>query len=278
MIVDGWVSWAVRLPSVPDKIYSTPNTGEGIAMHSVVGNLGDGKQPSRFLSTERTADGRYTPAAAASCMFILYKSGMLGQMYPVTASTWTSGGPDGNTRYWAIEAEGGLNPYTEPLTKAAEDAFIRLVTEWENHTGRKAQPGVNLLQHKEIARKYGYAATACASDRYQNALVRILAGERYKEEGMASKEYTELLTRIEELERALSAGSEEGGATQGEKQMRARYRIKEIADGKAQSYGDRATSAVALAKQALDKANEAQPEPRVKVIPIGTKFTAEVTE
>lgn len=195
MIVNGWLSWAERRDGIPDKVYSQPNRGEGIAMHSVVGDLPNHRIPGRFLSRDRAADGRYTASAAASCMFILYRDGHLVQMYPVTASTWTSGGFDGNTRFWAVEAEGGLNPYNEPLTKAAEDTFIRLVTEWENHTGRKAQPGVNLLQHKEIARKYGYAATACASDRYDGALVRIIAGERYRETGaeMTKEEIEKLI-------------------------------------------------------------------------------------
>lgn len=194
-IVEGWIDWAERRDGIPDKVYSQPNRGEGIAMHSVVGNLPNHRIPGRFLDTTK-ANGRYVPAAAASCMFILYRDGHLVQMYPVTASTWTSGGFDGNTRYWAVEAEGGLNPTNEPLEKPAEDTFIRLVTEWENEKpGRRAQPGVNLLQHKEIARKYGYAATACASDRYDGALVRIIAGERYRETGadMTKEEIEKLI-------------------------------------------------------------------------------------
>lgn len=192
-IIDGWLDWAERRPGIPNKVYSQPNSGEGIAMHSIVGDLPNHAIPGRFLSTERSADGRYTASAAASCMFILYRDGHLVQMYPVTASTWTSGGFDGNTRFWPVEAEGGRNPTTEPLTKAAEDTFIRLVTEWEQHTGRRGLPGSNLLQHKEIARKFGYAATACASDRYSNALVRILAGERYKEDEMTKEEIEKII-------------------------------------------------------------------------------------
>lgn len=192
-IVNGWLDWSERRDGVPDKKYTQPNSGEGIAMHSIVGNLPNHMVPGRFLSPSRGLDGRYTASAAASCMFILYRDGHLIQMYPVTASTWTSGGFDGNTRFWAVEAEGGLNPYTEPLTKAAEDTFIRLVTEWEQHTGRKALPGGNLLQHKEIAKKFGYAATACASDRYQNALVRILAGERYGGKEMTEEQVRDII-------------------------------------------------------------------------------------
>lgn len=162
-------------------------------MHSVVGNLPGHSIPGRFLSTAKNPDGTYTKDAAASCMFILYKDGHLIQMYPVTASTWTSGGRDGNTRYWPVEAEGGAKPNTgEPLTKAAEDTFIRLVREWEAHTGRVAMPGVNLLQHKEIAALYGYASTSCASDRYNGALARL-------KEGALSQQDIERIDRLERL-------------------------------------------------------------------------------
>lgn len=92
-----------------------------------------------------------------------------------------------------------------------------------------------------------------------------------EEEGMASEEYTALLARIEELERAVAAGSEEGPIAVGDRQFKARHRIVEIAEGKAQSYGDRATSAVVLAKQALEASGGG--------IAPGTKFqfTGEVT-
>jgi hypothetical protein len=182
MIVNQWLDWAIHFPGPADKVYSQPNSGEGIACHSVVGAEKDYEDgiPNRFLSLERTADGRYTPAAAASCMFILRRNGVLIQMYPVTASTWTSGGFEGNTKYWAIEAEGGLYPtYGEPLTLPAQETFIRLVTEWEAYTGLSAKPGVNILQHSQIAQKYNYAPTACASGRYAEVWERIASGERY---------------------------------------------------------------------------------------------------
>jgi hypothetical protein len=243
MIVDGWLSWATRIDGVSDKIYSQPNSGEGLACHSVVGRedeFSDGV-PNRFLSTEKGPDGRYTAAAAASCMFILRESGELIQMYPVTASTWTSGGFDGNTRYWATEAEGGLFPnYGEKLTKAAEDSYIRLVTEWEAHTGNVAEPGVNILQHKQIAWKYGYAATACASDRYSNAWDRIASGERYGDDPLKLTE-----TQTEDLLLRLFAGSEyEGVETREQRLERA---MREL--GKAsttQSLNDQTNSAIAL--------------------------------
>lgn len=172
MIVDGWVDWAARVHGHPAKKYSEPNSGEWITCHSVVGDLPGHAIPARFMSDEREPGNpnRFTAHAQASTMFILYKDGHLIQQYPVTASTWTSGGREANTRSWAIEAEGGLasNP-GEPLTPAAEATFVRLCREWEAHTGRTARPGLTLLQHKDVAAEFGYAPTACASDRYAHA-------------------------------------------------------------------------------------------------------------
>lgn len=184
MIVDGWLDWARRVDGIPDKVYSQPNSGIGIAVHSVVGEESEFEDgiPNRFFDTTRLPNGRYTDAAAASVMFVLRKDGELIQMYDVTKSTWTSGGYEGNTNYWAIEAEGGLYPnYGEQLTPEAEATFIRLVTEWEAYSGLKAEPNVNILQHRQIAAKYGYAPTACASGRYDTAWSRIAAGERYED-------------------------------------------------------------------------------------------------
>jgi hypothetical protein len=169
---DGFLDWATRMDGVPDKVHSQPNSAEWITCHSVVGEESEFEDgiPNRFLSTERDASGRYTEAAAASCMFILRKNGTLIQMYPVWASTWTSGGSEANTRSWAIEAEGGLYPdYGEPLTAQQTTTFLRLVREWEAHTGRKAIAGGTLRQHKDVAREFGYRPTACASDRYADA-------------------------------------------------------------------------------------------------------------
>lgn len=170
MIVNGWLDWCERKDGPFNKQFPQPNRGEGIACHSVVGVLPGHTIPGRFLD----------PNDAASVMFILYRDGHVTQMYPVTSSTWTSGSYEANTRYWAIEAEGGGAPdYGEKLTPAAEDSFLRIVTEWEQHTGRVAEPGVNILQHKDLVKRYGGGATACASDRYSNAWARVAAGERY---------------------------------------------------------------------------------------------------
>jgi hypothetical protein len=69
--------------------------------------------------------------------------------------------------------------YGEQLTDAAAESFIRLVTEFEDHTGLPAIPDANVLQHRQIAALYGYAPTACASGRYDTAWARVASGERY---------------------------------------------------------------------------------------------------
>src|SRR6188508_3082419 len=156
----GFLDWAERLDGPAHKQYPQPNQGIGIAVHSVVGNLPNHGVPGRFFDN----------LDQASVMFILFRDGHVIQMYPVTSSTWTSGSFAANTKYWAIEAEGGVPGNTrEKLTPEAEESFIRIVTDWEQHTGRKALPGENILQHKDLVAKYGGGTTACASDRYSNA-------------------------------------------------------------------------------------------------------------
>lgn len=177
---DGFVSWARRIDGLPDKVYSQPNTGIGFACHSVVGEEADFQDgiPNRFLSTERDANGRYTDYAAASVTFVLRKSGILIQMYPITASTWTSGSRAANTQYIAMELEGGAAPdYGEPMTAAQAGAFVLLIRELEFHKGIRYVPDVNILQHKQLVAMYGGAPTACASDRYQRGYDILLADE-----------------------------------------------------------------------------------------------------
>lgn len=181
MIVNGWVSWATRIEGVADKKYTEPNRGLGLIGHSIVGRepaTADGI-PNRFLSTERDADGNYTANAAASCMFILRLGptpvAQLIQMYPVTASTWTSGGREANTSYWAIEAEGGDAPFDEPLNPAQVATLLRLCGEYTDHTGRVVTPGSTFREHGEVAGKLGYAATACPSNRYRTFYTALAA-------------------------------------------------------------------------------------------------------
>jgi hypothetical protein len=207
MIINGWVDWAIRIDGVPDKVYTQKNTGEWITCHSVVGEESEFQDgvPNRFLSTDKDSSGRYTDPAAASCMFILRKNGTLIQMYPIWASTWTSGGREANTRSWAIEAEGGLNPYSEPLTSQAKNSFVRLVREWEAHTGRKGMPNETLLQHSQVAKMFGYSPTACASGRYSEAWDLCLQSN---EDDMYKEKYEELTAAIEKRMAILALASD----------------------------------------------------------------------
>lgn len=206
-IINGWIDWAVRVDGHPQKVYSQPNSGEWITCHSIVGNLPNHAIPARFLADDRVPGNpsRFTDAVAASVMFILYKDGQLTQMYPVTASTWTSGGFDGNTRSWAVEAEGGYNPVTEKLTPEASATFVRLVREWEAYTGRKAVPNETLLQHKQVAQQFGYALTACASDRYSEAWDMVLQNS---EDDMYKEKYEELTVAIDKRMAILALASD----------------------------------------------------------------------
>ena len=191
----GWVDWAERKPGIGDKIYSEPNRGLGLIGHSIVGSAAAAY--SRFLSTAKDASGNYTAQAAASCMFILEKSGELVQMYPVTASTWTSGGREANTSYWPIEAEGGApGNEREPLTDAQVRTLLRLCAEFEKHTGRKVQRGTTFREHGEVATKFGYSPTACPSGRYARFYEALEAGPEVE---MALDTATE--ARIARLER-----------------------------------------------------------------------------
>lgn len=181
----GWLTHPlfVRVDGHPEKVYSQKNTGaNGLALHSIVGeepDFADGI-PNRFLSNERVPGNpsRFTDNAAASCMFILRKRMPHVVMYPVTASTWTSGGEVANTTTWAMEAEGGLYPtYGEALTEHQIQGALVIATAWEQYTGRTLGNGL-AREHRIIAQTYGYAPTACASGRYSEFQRRLAAGER----------------------------------------------------------------------------------------------------
>ncbi len=232
MIVDEFLDWAERFDGPAEKQYAQPNSGIGIACHSVVGNLPGHTIPGRF----------FDPNDQASVMFVLFKDGHVIQMYPVTSSTWTSGSFAANVGYWAIEAEGGGAPdYGEKLTPEAEESFIRIVTEWENHTGRKGIPNENILQHKQLVAKYGGGATACASDRYSNAWTRISAGERYGDE-VTREEYETLML-------AVFSGAEEATLPREERLTNAIYRADQRAQGLASSVADQSASAITIVQE-----------------------------
>lgn len=243
---DGWLTSPLflRVDGVPGKVYTEPNSGaNGLACHSVVGEEADFLDgvPNRFLDESKNADGSYTANAAASCMFILRKRRPHVQMYPVDASTWTSGGRVANTTTWAMEAEGGaIGNEREPLTEHQIDGFLAIAAAWEWKFGRELVVGQTVWAHWQLAQKYGYAATACESGRYAFAWAR--PGERSNE--VTRQEFDALAARIDALELATFSGSEETKDGQllplAERQTNARYRISTVAEGKAQSIAQRA--------------------------------------
>lgn len=231
MIGNGWIDWATKVPGHPKKVYSQSNSGEWITCHSIVGDLPSHSIPPRFQSDEHDSAGNFTPAAAASVMFILYRDGSLVQMYPVTASTWTSGGPAANTRSWAIEAEGGAasspGGYGEPLTPAAVATFARLMREWKAYKGVARILPEHMRQHKDVAKQFGYPATACASDRYAEAWARVLL-----EDGVIEEELS--MSAREDILLGMFAGSEQHG-TREERLAYAEGRLAAIVLGAAPS-------------------------------------------
>jgi len=163
---DGWLVEATVRRGIPDKVYSEPNKGVGLALHSIEGSVAGAY--SRFLSEEKDVSGRYTAYAAASTMFINPKEGRLIQMYPVTASTWTSGSRSANTSLWAIESEGKAG---EPLNANQVKNMMTLTEVWERHVYpriRKASRdgglgAKNIWEHNEVSD----SPTACPSGRYE---------------------------------------------------------------------------------------------------------------
>lgn len=207
---DGWIQHPdfIRIDGIADKVYSRENTGTGgLACHSIVGEEPDFQDgiPNRFLSKEKNPDGTYTKNAAASCMLILRKRAKHVQMYPVTASTWTTGGREANTTTWPMEAEGGLFPkYDEALTKHQESGFLVIATAWEERMGRRLVVGQTVRAHGFIAKQFGYAATSCESGRYRNAWARLEAGERYGDMAIDEKRLMDLEGRVARTERLLA--------------------------------------------------------------------------
>lgn len=162
---NGWIDWTAHQPGIADKVYTEPNSGEGIVGHSIEGSIAGAL--SRFMSTARVPGfpARYAANAAASCMFLNPLVGTMIQMYPVSASTWTSGNRKANTTLWPVESEGKAGT---PLNANQVGNMVRLAREWERLTGKELVRGVSLLQHNEVWdwSTPNAGPTACPSDRY----------------------------------------------------------------------------------------------------------------
>lgn len=197
---DGWMTapFVARIPGPPEKQYTQRNSETGEALHSVVGQERDYQDgiPNRFLDVRRDAQGRFIEAA--SCQRIIRKFPTLFpgfatciQMYPFGTSTWTSGGREGNTTFGPTELEGGgylldgSPNFGEAISLLQTRTAVAIWLAKEAWMQRKLHQlsfryhyGFNMLQHKDIARKFGYNATSCASDRWDNAIAALERARR----------------------------------------------------------------------------------------------------
>jgi len=62
---------------------------------------------------------------------------------------------------------GAIGDESQALADLQVMATMRLCEEFEAHTGKKVLAGSTFREHGEIARQFGYAATACPSGRYK---------------------------------------------------------------------------------------------------------------
>lgn len=178
MIVDGWVDWAQQVPGMrQDKRYPQPNIGAGIVWHSQ-----EGGGLTSMVNIHQSD-------APPSFMFWLSLLGHLYQFSPVTASVWCSGSLQANTLYWPVEAEGTS---VMPLNDDQIGTALRLVGEWERHTGNEATRPGTMLEHREVATRWAPNAgpTACPSERYAPLWAAM-------EDAMTPEQ----LARLERLER-----------------------------------------------------------------------------
>jgi hypothetical protein len=170
---DGWFDWMRRKPGPPDKVYSQRNAVDFYVAHSAVGYYGG--WVSRLFSTARDAVGRYTSYAAVSAHGWIPYDGAVLQHYPLTASCWSSGSREANTRGVAFEIEGGApGKESEPLTEAQRGALQRIledIADWKGVTNAywRRPSGdrdldATLYEHRECVR-FGSGPTACPSNR-----------------------------------------------------------------------------------------------------------------
>lgn len=157
---DGWVDWAERLPGPASKVYPDYNKGQGFVNHSA-----EGEWTGTMIELQK-------PDREASWTFTNARGGKLFQHYSIYACPWASGAYQANIRYVAMESIGLEH---EPLDDGQRATAIRLWREL-GFTIR----GVNLFEHREMAALYGARATACPSNRYDEAYEEMALEDRVK--------------------------------------------------------------------------------------------------
>ena len=125
----------------------TSNACRGVVCHSMVGS---------YTSAMGELDNL---ARRASWCFSVLQSGSVIQHYDSAAVTWHADSKRANGLYIGIEHEGGLSPFSEPLTPAQAQASVELVRWLAQGHGFPLVRKVALWEHREMA------STACPSGR-----------------------------------------------------------------------------------------------------------------
>lgn len=231
---DLWVDWAIKRPGPPNKVYEQKNSRRGIVLHSMegwlTGSLAELDKPTR----------------QASWTFSLALDGTLYQHYPLDASIWASGNFKANTSYGALELEGLASMPIDPAQLAS---LIRLLRE----LGFK-DPGSTIREHRQVWNidTPNAGPTACPSARYAPLYAALAAPTPQEDDQVSIADYEDLIL-------AQFAGAEEhwtpdDAPTQAQvgqlkpRDVRlglAKYRIAEIAAGRARSVMDVSASAEA---------------------------------
>lgn len=277
--LDG-VSVVHDLLSIPrDKVYTQGNTAMGATFHSIVGS--DGAAMSRFSSTAKIpGTGRYTKNAAASVAFLIDKTELPTQHFPITAATWASSGREPNTNTVAFELEGGpLSNVKEPINEWQAMWVINIVfaiAEAKNWGGVRVAPKGHNAWGSFVPERRGsynifehnmWSATLCCSDRYDSIYNTLEVGPLGLVQDVVEKPAS-AYSVTDQIIVAMFAGAESyrvdasGHARVDENGRRivksfedrltkARYRMTLAANGATQSMSDVAASSMVVAKNAL---------------------------
>lgn len=167
MITNGIADWAVWRPGPPGKVFPAVNQMQGLVCHSAegynAGNFGELDKP------ERQASWHFTNSL----------DGTFYQHYPITASCWTSGNYEANTRYFAVESEGQAS-VDGPLNDAQVRNLMRLAADLVpvGVTLTRDPATRTLWEHNEVATRWSPNAgpTACPSHRYDPFFTALEGG------------------------------------------------------------------------------------------------------
>lgn len=228
----------------------------GIIWHATRGNQGytGKKELSAFVNWAISPNNRNTRSGSPAAGISNYGIGpweiveVIPDEYEARFSSWPA-----DTIALSVEvAQSNKGQVIEPETIAACVQFAR---------EKAAQYGFPLTRVFPASDRTWTGMTGHEDTLQGKAQGKSDPGPEFWGPFMAALNQEEPLTpqeleRIEDLELALAAGGEERGADgqplpRGDRLMKARLRIVDTATGNAQSYGDRATSAVVLSKRAL---------------------------